>query len=119
MEISHDLILIIIIGIIILLQIFIFFGNYKKIKDYKKTIQKTKDFEIVEVSVPEEWIKNLEVDDILKDPAAFQNSSSEFHKKIESVSISEFDEHDEENDLSEDNDSNDFLFEEYDEDNKN
>jgi hypothetical protein len=82
MEKFHDIILIIIIGGIILLQFYVFFGNYRKIQDYKKTIKKTKNFEIVEVSVPEEWLKDIEVDDILKDTEAFQKISSDFSSRI-------------------------------------
>lgn len=78
----HDIVLIAIIGAIILVQIYVFVNNYRKIQDYKKTIEKTQDFKIVEVAVPEEWIKEVEVDDILRNPEAFQNSSSEFSSKM-------------------------------------
>ncbi|MCH8535201.1 MAG: hypothetical protein LAT51_09050 [Flavobacteriaceae bacterium] len=93
MENSHDIILIIVIGAIILLQIYVFINNYIKIRNYKNTIKMAKEFEIVEVTVPDEWIKDLEVEDILKDPVGFQNSSSEFHEKIKSSSSSEFDDY--------------------------
>ncbi len=82
MENSHDTILIIIIGAIIFLQIYVFWRNYQKIQDYKKTIQNVKDFKIVEVSVPEEIVKSIEVDKILGNPEAFQNVSSEFSSKM-------------------------------------
>lgn len=78
MDNSHDIILIIVIGAIILLQVYVFWGNYRKIQNYKKTIQDVKNFEIVEVSVPEEWITKLEIDEILKDPAAFQKLSANY-----------------------------------------
>ncbi len=78
----HDIVLIAIIGAIILVQIYVFVNNYRKIQDYKKTIEKTQDFKIVEVAVPDEWIKEVEVDDILRNPEAFQNSSSEFSSKM-------------------------------------
>ncbi|NJY62536.1 hypothetical protein HC174_07155 [Salinimicrobium sp. CDJ15-81-2] len=78
MENSHDIILIIVIGAIILLQVYVFWGNYRKIQDYKKTIQDVKNFEIVEVSVPEEWISKLEIDEILQDPAAFQKLAADY-----------------------------------------
>lgn len=78
----HDIILIAIIGAIILVQVFVFFGNYRKIQDYKKTIEKANDFKIVEVAVPEELIKEVEVDDILRNPEAFQGISTEFSSKM-------------------------------------
>lgn len=78
----HDIILIIIIGVIILIQVYVFVGNYRKIQDYKKTIEKTSDFKIVEVLIPEEWVKEVEVDDVLRNPEAFQKSSSEFSSKM-------------------------------------
>ena len=78
----HDIVLIAIIGAIIVVQIYVFVNNYRKIQDYKKTIEKTQDFKIVEVAVPDEWIKEVEVDDILRNPEAFQSSSSEFSSKI-------------------------------------
>ncbi len=81
-ENSHDIILMIIIGVIIIAQFYVFIGNYRKIQDYKKTIEKTKDFKIVEVAVPEEWIKEIEVDEILRNPEGFQNISSEFTSKM-------------------------------------
>lgn len=81
MENLHDFILIAIIGVIIVIQILVFLGNYRKIHDYKRTIQKANDFKIVEVSVPEEWIKNIEVEDILKSPEEFGKVSSEFSFK--------------------------------------
>lgn len=68
----HDIVLMVIIAVIILLQVYVFWGNYRKIKDYKKTIEKAKDFKIVEVSVPEDLIKEIEVDEILDNPEAFQ-----------------------------------------------
>lgn len=77
-ENSHDIILMIIIGAIIIVQCYVFWGNYRKIQDYKRTIEKTKNFKIVEVAVPEELIKEIEVDEILRNPEAFQNNSSEF-----------------------------------------
>ena len=82
MENSHDIILLIIIGAIILFQGYVFWGNRRKIRDYKKTIQSIKDFSVVEVSVPEEWIKSIDVEEILKNPEAFQNVSSEFSSKM-------------------------------------
>lgn len=78
MKNSHDIILIIIIGAIIIAQFYVFWGNYLKIRNYKKTIQNVKSFKIVEVSVPEEWIKDIEVDEILRDPAAFRKLAEEF-----------------------------------------
>ena len=72
----HDVVLMIIIALIILLQFYVFWGNYRKIQDYKKTIEKAKDFKIVEVSVPEDLIKEIEVDEILDDPEAFQQSAA-------------------------------------------
>lgn len=85
MEGIHDIILIAIIGAIILVQVYVFIGNYRKIQDYKKTIEEKQNFEIVEVSVPEEWIKEVEVDDILRNPEAFQGISSEFSSKMTEV----------------------------------
>ena len=73
---THDVVLMIIIAVIILLQFYVFWGNYRKIQDYKKTIEKAKDFKIVEVSVPEDLIKEIEVDEILDDPEAFQQSAA-------------------------------------------
>lgn len=81
MENLHDFILIAIIAVIIVIQVLVFLGNYRKIQDYKRTIQKANDFKIVEVSVPEEWIKNIEVEDILKNPEEFGKVSSEFSFK--------------------------------------
>ena len=78
----HDIVLIAIIGAIIVVQIYVFVNNYRKIQDYKKTIEKTQDFKIVEVAVPDEWINEVDVDDILRNPEAFQSSSSEFSSKI-------------------------------------
>lgn len=80
--IDHDTVLILIIGVIIIVQFYIFYINYRKIQDYKKTIEKTKGFKIVEVAVPEELIKEIEVDEILRNPEAFQNISSEFTSKV-------------------------------------
>lgn len=80
--IDHDTVLILIIGVIIIVQFYIFYINYRKIQDYKKTIEKTKGFKIVEVAVPEELIKEIEVDEILRNPDAFQNISSEFTSKV-------------------------------------
>jgi cell division protein YceG involved in septum cleavage len=125
MEESHDIILIIIIGAIILLQFYVFFGNYRKIQDYKKTIKKTKNFEIVEVSVPEEWIKDIEVDDILKDTEAFQKISSDFSSHIKPSKSSGTRVLKDEIDLADEEvDSNDSLFEDddfedYSDDDKN
>lgn len=81
MENSHDFILIGIIAVIILVQVLVFIGNFRKIKDYKRTIKKANDFKIVEVTVPEEWIKNINVEDILKNPEEFGKVSSEFSFK--------------------------------------
>lgn len=81
MENSHDFILIGIIAVIILVQVLVFIGNFRKIKDYKRTIKKANDFKIVEVTVPEEWIKNINVEDILKNPEEFGKVSSEFTLK--------------------------------------
>ena len=53
-------------------------NNYKRIKNYKNAISKIDHFEVVEVEVPEEWIKNIEVDDILKDRESFEKLSSNY-----------------------------------------
>lgn len=75
---QHDYIIIAIILGIILLQFIVFASNMRKISNYKKTIQKAQDFEIVEVEVPEDWIKELEVIEILNDPDGFRKSSSKY-----------------------------------------
>jgi|TARA_Y100000588_G_C14117618_1_gene865901 hypothetical protein len=92
MDALHDIVLILIIGAIILVQVFVFMGNYRKIQGYKKTIEKTRDFKIVEVEVPEEWIKEVEVNDILRNPEAFQSSSSEFSSKMTEAPENDLDE---------------------------
>ena len=81
MESYHNVIIILIIAAIIILQFFVFLNNYKKIKDYKKTIEKIDYFEVVEVEVPEEWIKNIEVDDILNDRESFEKLSSSYNSE--------------------------------------
>jgi len=78
---QHDYIIIAIILCIILLQFIVFASNMRKIRNYKKTIQKAQDFEIVEVEVPEDWIKEIEVKEILNDPDGFRESSSNYGKK--------------------------------------
>lgn len=75
---QHDYLIIAIITGIIFLQVYIFAGNLRKIRNYKKTIQKANNFEIVEVAVPEDWIKNIEVEEILRDPDAFQQISNNY-----------------------------------------
>ena len=84
---SHDYIIIAIIAGIIILQVYVFAVNIGKIKDYKKTIRQAKNFEIIEVEVPEEWIKEIEVKEILGNPEAFRESSANFTKNtIDEVS---------------------------------
>jgi DNA-directed RNA polymerase subunit delta len=78
----HDYIIILIIALIIGLQIYIFAGNISKINRYKNTIEDVKDFEIVEVSVPEEWIKEIEVKEILQNPEKFQELATGFSSTI-------------------------------------
>ncbi|MGY5846614.1 hypothetical protein ACW6QP_04280 [Salegentibacter sp. HM20] len=82
MEGLHDIILIIIIGAIILFQLIVFRNNYRKIQDYKKTIEKARNFKIVEVAVPEDMVKEIEVDEILRNPEAFQNDFSKVSSSI-------------------------------------
>ena len=79
----HDYIIILIIAIIIGIQIFIFSKNISKIKEYKKTIEDVKDFDIVEVSVPEEWIKDIDVKELLQNPDKFQELSTNFSSTME------------------------------------
>ncbi len=74
----HDYIIILIILLIIGIQILIFGKNMSKIKKYKQTIEDVKDFEIVEVSVPEEWIKEIDVEELLQNPDKFQELASNF-----------------------------------------
>ena len=57
--------------------------NISKIKKYKKTIEDVKDFEIVEVSVPEEWIKEIDVEELLQNPDKFQELSTNFSSTME------------------------------------
>jgi len=75
---SHDYIIILIIAGIIVFQILIFANNMAKIKRYKKTIKEIDNFEIVEVSVPEEWIKEIDIEEILQNPEKFQKSPTGF-----------------------------------------
>lgn len=77
---SHDYIIIAIIAGIIILQLWVFVVNIRKIGDYKKTIRQAKNFEIIEVEVPEEWIKEIEVKEILGNPEAFRELSANFNK---------------------------------------
>ncbi|GGG23124.1 hypothetical protein [Christiangramia forsetii] len=56
-----------------------------KIKKYKQTIEDVKDFEIVEVSVPEEWIKEIDVKEILQNPEKFQELSTNFSSSMEEI----------------------------------
>lgn len=79
----HDYIIILIIAVIIGIQILIFWKNMSKIKKYKQTIEDVKDFEIVEVSVPEEWIKEIGVEEILQNPEKFQELSTNFSSTTE------------------------------------
>lgn len=79
----HDYIIILIIVLIIGLQFFIFGQNISKIKKYKQTIEDVNDFEIVEVSVPEEWIKEIGVEEILQNPEKFQELSMNFSSTME------------------------------------
>lgn len=74
----HDYIIILIILLIIGIQILIFGKNMSKIKKYKQTIEDVKDFEIVEVSVPEKWIKEIDVEELLQNPDKFQELASNF-----------------------------------------
>lgn len=79
----------------------------------------------IEVSVPEEWIKDIEVDDILKDTEAFQKISSDFSSHIKPSKSSETHVLKDEIDLADEEvDSNDSLFEDddfedYSDDDKN
>ncbi|AVR47064.1 hypothetical protein C7S20_18425 [Christiangramia fulva] len=57
-----------------------------KIKNYNRTIENVKDFEIVEVSVPEEWIKEIKVEDILQNPEKFQELSANFSSTMQETS---------------------------------
>jgi len=77
---SHDYIIIAIIAGIIILQLLVFVVNIRKIGDYKKTIRQARNFEIIEVEVPEEWIKEIEVKEILGNPAAFRKLSASYTK---------------------------------------
>lgn len=80
---NHDYIIITIILAIIILQVIVFIGNLKKIDNYKKTIRQAKNFEIVEVAVPEDWIREIEVKEILSDPDAFRKLSANYSKQDE------------------------------------
>ncbi|CAL67566.1 hypothetical protein [Christiangramia forsetii] len=81
----HDYIIILIIAVIIGIQVLIFWKNMSKIKKYKQTIEDVKDFEIVEVSVPEEWIKEIDVKEILQNPEKFQELSTNFSSSMEEI----------------------------------
>ena len=81
----HDYIIILIIAVIIGIQVLIFWKNMSKIKKYKQTIEDVKDFEIVEVSVPEEWIKEIDVEEILQNPEKFQELSTNFSSSMEEI----------------------------------
>jgi len=75
----HDYIITGIIVGIIIFQVIVFLGNIKKIANYKRTIEQAKNFEIIEVQIPEDRIKNIEVKEILSNPAAFRDSSINFN----------------------------------------
>ncbi len=77
---SHDYIIIAIIAGIIIFQVWVFVVNILKIGDYKRTIRQAKNFEILEVEVPEEWIKEIEVKEILGNPEAFRKLSASYTK---------------------------------------
>ena len=106
MESYHNVVIILIIAAIIILQFYVFLNNYKKIKDYKKTIEKIDHFEVVEVEVPEEWIKNIEVDDILKDRESFEKLSSTYDQENEE-SYDELNENETSEDIKDDVEQND------------
>jgi len=103
---SHDYIIITIIAGIIIFQVWVFVVNIRKIGDYKKTIKQAKNFEIIEVEVPEEWIKEIEVKEILGNPAAFRELSANFTKQgSDEVS----DKNNSSNDISENTESENFI----------
>lgn len=79
---SHDYIIIAIIAGIIILQVWVFAVNVRKIGDYKKTIKQAKNFEIIDVEVPEEWIKDIELKEILGNPEAFRELSANFNNPV-------------------------------------
>lgn len=88
----HDYIITGIIVGVIIFQVIAFWGNIKKIGNYKKTIEQAKNFEIIEVEVPEDWIRDIEVKEILRDPAAFRELSAKYGKEegfIEEVVLEE------------------------------
>jgi DNA-directed RNA polymerase subunit delta len=78
----HDYIITGIIVGIIIFQLIAFSGNIKKISNYKKTIEQAKNFEIIEVEVPEDWIRDIEVHEILNDPDGFSESSAKYSNKV-------------------------------------
>lgn len=63
---EHDILIYIIVGFILVLQIKAFLGSYLKIKDYKQTMQKSKDFEMVEVYVNENEIDQINVETLVQ-----------------------------------------------------
>jgi hypothetical protein len=104
---SHDYIIITIIAGIIILQVWVFVVNIRKIGDYKKTIRQAKNFEIIEVEVPEEWIKEIEVKEILGNPEAFRKLSANFNKQgSDEVSVNK---NNSSNDISENTESENLI----------
>jgi hypothetical protein len=63
---NHDATLIIIISIIIAIQVIVFVKNISKINSYKKTIGNVKNFTIVNVNIHEDQVKDISIEEVLK-----------------------------------------------------
>ncbi|ADV48152.1 hypothetical protein Celal_0822 [Cellulophaga algicola DSM 14237] len=78
--IEHDDILVPLIVIIILAQIIVFTVNLKKIWQYKKAIENSKKFKLIDVSIPEKDISRISVDEAISNYSTNNDASFSFYE---------------------------------------
>lgn len=94
MESKHDIIIMVIVGVIICFQLALFYQNLNRILAFKKIISKNENISLVELTIDENIATSLDPETILNDMDDLDIQNNKIHD-YDSEQIESFDKSDE------------------------
>ncbi|SDH29752.1 hypothetical protein [Winogradskyella thalassocola] len=73
---KHDIIIMVIVGIIICFQLILFYKNLNRILAFKKIISKNSNINLIELSIDEDLVSSIDADTILNNKDDFELNST-------------------------------------------
>lgn len=80
---KHDIIIMVIVGIIICFQLILFYKNLNRILAFKKIISKNSNINLIELSIDEDLASSIDVDTILDNKDDFDLNATNSESNLD------------------------------------